>query len=265
MKTWPLITVFICISLIIRAQEYSSIYHFDAADKKTFSTSCGDIDGDGWKVSKNSCNFYTPLTSIDDSGVDRWIDIKANFSGSDNLDGRDFVWIFYYVNGNAVKTSTITGVFDKTNFVFNDSLLVPSGGSYRFRIAMVCDDADEHWMLSSKNLSISTRAIVGEQVIEKAETATEAKIRIASERGVIKLSWLEEPGTIPNYFKIERSQNGEQFEFAGFVKEYKSTDRITRYSFIDAGAYNPQTWYRIKKVDMNGIEVPIGDSVSIKL
>lgn len=262
MKQLIIFIYFTCMSFIIRAQDCGSIYYFNSADKTSYAISCGEVGEEGWIVSKNSCNFYTPLTSNTDEEEPKWIDIRSVFNGTDNLDARDFVWIFYYVNGNTVKTSTIKGEFGRKSYDFSDSLLIPAGGSFRFRIAMVCDEADEKWELGNRQLSICTRAKAGQPAIEQIPATS--KIEVNKDRGIAQLKWSAEPGTSGNYFKIERSANGEKFEFAGFVKENNPAAQLSYYSFIDAGTFKPQSWYKISRVTNSGEEVVFGEIVSVK-
>jgi hypothetical protein len=264
MKITITTAILVSISFIINAQECSQVYTFNVTDKTTFTTSCGDINDNSWQVSKNSCNFYSPLTSLPElpESGGRWVEINAIFTGSENLDGRDFIWVFYYVNGNAVKTSTINGVYNQGIYKLRDSVLVPNGGSYRFRIAMVSDGADEFWKLDSGNLKICLRALEGENVV--VNETSDGKIQFMKERDVVRLNWTSEPAPEGNYFMIERSADGSKYEFAGYVKENKGTAHTTTYSFIDAGAFKPKTFYKIKKVTLRGEQIPVGDVVAVK-
>jgi hypothetical protein len=53
-------------------------------------------------------------------------------------------------------------------------------------------------------------------------------------------------------FEIERSENGESFETIAFVKGAINSQRLLKYHFIDAQAYAPQNYYRLKQIDLDG-------------
>ncbi len=240
------------------AQECSQVYNFNINDKTSYSTSCGYQDGSSWKVVKNSCNFYTPLVNVGGKSGDepKWIDIRIRLGNSGNMDDRDFAWIFYYINGKAQATKTIKGG-DVDQFLdFRDSISVPPGSSFKLRIAFDCDEQDEYWKLTNGDLTTCVRAVAGESAIT-GPVAT-GKITFVKERAIVKLMWYANSAPSGNYFRIERSKNGVDYEFAGYVKDKMDISSFEQYSYIDGGCYKPQTWYRISQIDLQGNSTPFG-------
>ncbi|OQA08508.1 MAG: hypothetical protein BWY67_01501 [Bacteroidetes bacterium ADurb.Bin397] len=88
------------------------------------------------------------------------------------------------------------------------------------------------------------------------------KITVLKERNVVRLMWTAPGNPDGNYFMIERSKNGSQFEFAGYVKDNRNST-TSKYSFIDNGTFKPETWYRISHVDLSGKSSPFGKPVSV--
>ena len=54
-----------------------------------------------------------------------------------------------------------------------------------------------------------------------------------------------------DYFEVERSLNGIDFESIGTVNGQGNSTEITEYNFIDYAPYNSSTYYRIKQVDFD--------------
>jgi hypothetical protein len=249
----------------VLAQPCSQVYTFNINDKSSYSTSCGYQDGNDWKVVKNSCNFYTPLTTVGGKPGDakKVVDIRVRMSNSGNLDENDFAWIFYYINGKAQSTKTLRGSEIEQNYQFRDSILVPAGGTFKMRIAYVCDEQDEFWKISNGDLTTCVRG-KGEARLDAEPPVIVGKISFVREREIVKLVWNSPSGPMGNYFKIERSKDGKEYEFAGYVKDNRSGSALSQYSFIDGGCYKPQTWYRISQVDMEGNSQPFGSPDVIK-
>lgn len=265
MKAIVTITLALLTSFLVNAQDCGQIYTFNINDKTSYSTSCGAQQDGEWIVRKNSCNFYTPLTAVggkvgDD---DRWVDISVRLGNSGNLDEKDFAWIFYYVNGKTEVTKTIRGDQVKELYHFRDSIAVPAGGNFKLRIAYVCDGPEEFWKLTNGDLTTCIRKGPGELIEE--EVAVADKITFSKEREIIKLMWSAPSGPAGNYFLIERSKNGTQYEFAGYVKDNRKAGATSNYSFIDGGFIKPETWYRITQVDMAGNRSVFGNPVAVKL
>ncbi len=268
MKAIVTTTVAILISFLVNAQDCGQVYTFNINDKTSYSTSCGAQQDGEWIVRKNSCNFYTPLTGVGGKSGDddRWVDINIRISNSGNLDEKDFAWIFYYVNGKTEVTKTIRGDQVKGLYTLRDSIAVPAGGNFKLRIAYVCDGPDEFWKLTNGDLTTCIRQ-TGE-VSTNAEIINEVvaadKISFSKEREIIKLMWSAPSGPAGNYFLIERSKNGTQFEFAGYVKDNRKAGATSNYSFIDGGYIKPETWYRITQVDLAGNRTVFGVPVAVK-
>jgi hypothetical protein len=262
MRIFQIILIILLTPFAAISQNCSQVYTFNSSDKATYSTTCGIQEGKDWMVNKNSCNFYTPLTPAGGQTGEpvKTIDLSLRLSNSGNLDEKDFAWIFYYVNGKIEETKTIRGDQAETVIDFRDSIRVPAGGNFKLRIAFVCDEQDEFWKLGNGDLSLCVRAITGEPFVKQESNNNISAYR---EREIVKLNWNASSGPMANYFLIERSKNGSQFEFAGYVKDNRSTQE-SHYSFIDAAAPKAETWYRITKIDLKGNSEPFGDFISVK-
>ena len=248
----------------LHAQEVKKAYFFNTADKSTHTISCGNLEPQGWAVIRNSCNFYTPVTGVGGNAgeEDRIVDLKIRIGNSGNLDAKDFAWLFYYVNGKMVLTRTFKGDNTPQSFDFTDSIYVPAGGNYKIRLALVCDEQDEYWRLMNGDLTAQVR-MPGE-----APAATEFKplshdpgLVVVRERNIARLSWSAPPDPDANHFIIEKSRDGEKFEFAAYLRN--DNDNMTKYSYIDHDLFKPQTWYRVTRVGVSGKKSVIGAKVRL--
>ena len=90
-----------------------------------------------------------------------------------------------------------------------------------------------------------------------------------SEQTVV-LKWSTASEKDNDYFVVERSQNGLDFEPIGQVPGSGTSSIINNYRFIDTTPYSGTSYYRIRQVDINGdydhsktVPVRIGDGVSV--
>ena len=256
--------LFITLCGKVNAQDCSQVYNFNINDKASYSTSCGYQDGSSWKVVKNSCNFYTTLTNVggETGGAKKTLDISLRLGNSGNMDEKDFAWIFYYINGKAQATKTIKGNDVNMFLDFKDSVVVPAGGTFKLRIAFVCDEQDEFWKITNGDLTTCVRAVAGEPVV--SGPVITGKISFLKERDIVKVMWYAPSSAGGNYFRLDRSRNGIDFEFAGVIKEKEIEGSMEQYSFIDNSSYKPETWYKITRVDISGVSKEFGKPVSVK-
>ena len=264
MKICNLTLLFCLFPLVMLSQDYSHVYKFYVSDEASTSTSCGTIQNNEWVVSRNSCNYYSPEFIAGDLKVygERVIDISIKISKSGNLNEQDFVWVFYFIDDKPSGSKTISGNSFEGEFHFTDSLMVPARSKYRIRVALVSDNENKFWKIKDGDIIFAQRAVEGEELIEDKNATN--KVFSQKERGLAKLYWNALSEKSGNYFQIERSSNGVDYEFAGFVKETNATGDVARYSFIDAGSFKPQTWYRVKQVDNGGNANLFGKPVTVK-
>ncbi len=70
--------------------------------------------------------------------------------------------------------------------------------------------------------------------------------------GEVHLNWATEMEHNNDYFVIERSQNGIDFEELAQVKGAGNSDALREYSYIDDDPYTGVSYYRLKQVDYDG-------------
>ena len=68
----------------------------------------------------------------------------------------------------------------------------------------------------------------------------------------IKLNWSTATETNNDYFTIERSSDGVNFNILGTVAGAGNSNQTQNYSFTDQTLYNEISYYRLKQTDFNG-------------
>ena len=246
------------------AQDYSAMYRLDLNDASSYSFSCGKAGNKEWMVSRNSCNLYTPVLTAGELSQYklRDIDVNIRLTTSGNLEENDFAWIFYYIDEKPAGSKTIKGSAHGKEIVFKDVIKVPARSKYRIRVALVCDDDDEFWKLSSGDLFIGQKLAEGEEVIEDPQATN--KVYAKKDRGIVRLHWNDKFNGDEQYYQIERSADGVQFQFAGFVKRTVAYGETARHSFIDSAPFQPASFYRITKIQAQGKQENFGEVVKVK-
>ncbi len=69
---------------------------------------------------------------------------------------------------------------------------------------------------------------------------------------VVDLYWTTESEINNDYFTVERSQDGENFEFVGNVNAVGNSSSVVNYTLQDEKPLEGQSYYRLKQTDLNG-------------
>lgn len=72
------------------------------------------------------------------------------------------------------------------------------------------------------------------------------------------LTWYTASETNNHYFVVERSENGATFDSIARVQGSGNTNTITMYQFADYQSYGPETYYRLRQVDLDGKTTELG-------
>lgn len=83
-------------------------------------------------------------------------------------------------------------------------------------------------------------------------------------RNHVYLEWTTEAELNNDYFLVERSKDGRNFEPIGFVGGAGTTDNPQTYQHIDKAPHPGQNFYRLKQVDFDGTH-QYSDLVTVKV
>jgi hypothetical protein len=259
-----LIALIVVLSNSVSAQDFSFQYRLNLNDANSFTNSCGIIEKDTWIVSRNSCNIYTPVLQAGELSEygKRNIEVKIRVTNNGQMDDKDFVWIFYYIDEKPSGSKTLKGSEYEKEILFREVINVPARSKYRIRVAMVCDDDNEEWRIGNGDIIISQYAVHGEEIFQDPQAT--GKVYAKKDRNIIHLNWNANYTSDEDYFRIERSGDGNRFEFAGFVKMKRASDNLARLSFIDSAPYQPETWYKVTIQNADGEFEEFGKPVSVR-
>ncbi len=68
----------------------------------------------------------------------------------------------------------------------------------------------------------------------------------------VVLTWSTMEETNNNFFAVERSTDGVNYEWIGSIDAKENSSSLTEYSFLDASPYGQVFYYRLKQVGISG-------------
>ncbi len=234
-----------------------TLYEFQGSNNALYTTSCGQVNDDGWKVTDGSCNFYTASTKIAPALEATQVVVRTTLSNNGTLDSRDFAWIFYYLNDKVIKTVTVRGDMSYPQTTLEDSLMVKGGDVMRIRISFICDKSDEQWLLPDGGLICFIPSESEETPVETNEVITKAEeLKVESDDDGNLVTW-EKSGTAAGiYYLVERSADGREYEFAGYVNSGINDGLNTVFQFREKSP-GKRCYYRVTSMSQNGQKMDI--------
>jgi hypothetical protein len=70
--------------------------------------------------------------------------------------------------------------------------------------------------------------------------------------GAVNLSWQTASEVNCDYFAVERSENGSDFQILDKVQGAGNSTIARQYSYVDANPHTPVSYYRLKEIDFDG-------------
>jgi hypothetical protein len=84
------------------------------------------------------------------------------------------------------------------------------------------------------------------------------------ENGKVVLFWITQSETNNDYFKVQKSKDGENFFVFEEMQGKGTTNEVSEYSTIDFNPYEGLTYYRLEQTDFDG-KSTISDAISVNL
>jgi len=247
------------IHLSLIASEGNKLYEFQSASQTLYHISCGTVSSEGWKIKRNSCNFYTSTTEFKakNNATDKKVYFKTIVKNSGNLESRDFAWVFYYLNDKVVKSITIRGDVVGPGVTLRDTFNVSSGDRLRMRVSFVCDKDDELWILPDRGVVLYEvdYSKETEEFPELQKQKPHHKIIAKVNDSNVNVTWHDNSKENDQYYLVERSSDGRSFEFAGYVKSGVTYNESSTFSFIDKADINTISYYRVTILSGSGKKV----------
>lgn len=187
-------------------------------------------------------------------------------------------YVFFDANQNGTKEISENGttqvLYAKIMFgkkVFSVATVDPITGFYKFDVNI--PNSDYKVIYSTNNIVSDTNTILppgfsSTTPIEKYITVNNADVNninfglysaslavdlvkfYAEKKGAtVELNWITTSETNSNYFEIERSNDGVNFEVIGIKAAAGESTKSLSYQFIDAHPLNGNNYYRLKEID----------------
>ena len=230
------------------ADTCSSSYTLDWTNPSTFTISCGAVVAAQWTVKNDSCNYYSPVNTVDGhpGDPDRTSAIDVRIGQSGNLTNNDYAWIFIYVNGSIYSSykcrgDTLTGVF-----YVSQTITVPAGGNYQVRVAVKNDKTTEFWMIKN-----------GEVTSCVTSPASPLPVTLTSFTGEVtdqgaRFKWTTAAEVNNDYFTLSRSSDGIAYSEVARIQGNGTTSTKHDYSFTDDRTPSGLSYYRLSQTDYDG-------------
>lgn len=211
---------------------------------------CNDIEGpcgacspggttlNSWVTESITIAGYTDVTICVDYANTGTMELNNSASSCNNAD--DIIQGEYRINGGA----WVTWFFDDGNANLAPATISGlNGNTLEIRIYVGNKANDE-------NHTIDNVCVSGTIVPTPVELTEFSAVRVGLSNAV--LTWTTSSETNNDYFSIEKTSEGMNWETIGRVQGNGTTSETQHYSFTDENAGNTQFYYRLRQVDYNG-------------
>jgi hypothetical protein len=264
MKTFLLILIGLGSCLSATSQNCSSLYVFDPQDKNSHYVVSRESSETKITANGKAAAVQTNALPIrwNEKGRSALLHVDAKFDCSANLETRDFVWIYFRINGVITKTITVKATPNTNSIRISDSISVPFGSKVTMRAAMVCDSPDEYISLEKGYLELCqvvSKIDDKEQALEEVPINFEPFMQVMNVGDKVKVIWKSGRNENCNLFRLERTNGGDIWATAGYAKDDCSGKSICDYVFFDSHPQTTTIGYRIMQVDRFGKEKVLGE------
>ncbi len=221
-------------------------YGVDWTDPSTYTVTCGEVTGDHWLVSQQTCTYFSPLFSVGGlpAGPSRTVDVVVRINQSGNLDGNDTAWVWIYVNGMISKTDIYIGMNQSAVFITSRTITVPSAGNFQVKVTMKNDKNNEKWQIKKGDVTICLQSLPLPVSLIGFECENTGADNM--------LSWTTGAEVNNDYFTLEHSANGFDFSEITRITGAGTSSALHRYNFVHINAAAGPSWYRLSQTDFDG-------------
>lgn len=268
MKAYNIILQAITISVLllsfpvaISAQDYIVNW----SDTSTYRVNCGKVIPAQWSVKNDSCVMLTPFLRVEAaSGCQVSFTFRINQSGNGESTDKCYVW-HSVDDAEWISDTVITAGQNPAVFSYSDQVLLNYGHFIRFRVAMRTNSNTEFWAIKGGDITVtdgnnsltmimpyssrppllpdSDPYLPVELLIFTAQSGNEA----------VNISWATASETNNDYFSVEKSFNGFDYEVIGIVQGAGNSNEVLNYQFHDGEILQDGLfYYRLKQTDFDG-------------
>lgn len=247
----PALTNLILLQAVYAQDTYSLIL----SDTSTFDTDCGKITSATWSVKNDSCMLYTPYFRKETEGT-TVLSYNFRINQSGNGDFTDLAYVQIQKNNGTWVTDTILHAIGYSAVhTLTGSLSVEYNETVRFRVTLRTNANSEFWAVFTGNMTVTgSFETYGGWPPPLGELPVELDYFSGmSADNTMILKWATYSETNCDYFNIQRSFDGINFETIAFVDGAGNSNSYLKYAYVDEDILPVEIlYYRLKQVDMDG-------------
>lgn len=224
-------------------------YTLNYKDPSTFSVTCGSVNPAQWEVKNDSCLLYTPVFYPDTTipGDSITVDFVIRINQSGNLDPVDNAYIHKKVNsGSWEQKDKFDGNTVSCVFTYSGSMNIARRDNFQFRIALQNNSKNNFWQIKDGDIQINNVRYSSTMPVEFLGISA-----IQQDKEVL-VSWSTASELNNNFFTVERSEDGVNFESIGFRNGAGNSNSLVNYYFTDVEPLSGLAFYRIRQTDYDG-------------
>lgn len=215
----------------------------------------------GFALKGQACQITGGTTNlISSSGASCTFTTVLNFNAS-NANSANTITI-----SSSAAMTTINSVTNPANitdstspFTFNSSFV----GNYTITYTVPCNQPTTNFTFTYDGPGNGDCTVLTSNISLLPLSVNFVNFEISDLGKMTKLSFGTESETNNDYFSIERSSNGQNFETIDEVKGAGNSNEYISYDFYDRNPLNGLSFYRIKQVDFDG-KFEYSDTKSVK-
>lgn len=217
-----------------------------------YSVTCGTVSGSQWSVSNAKCQFTTSSILVPGSSgnmITLPVGIEILNSASTNQ-CNDYALIQYNVDNTSWVQHDSINVCDMAPFVETYAFDLPCTDTSSVLLRVVLNVQFDKGSIASEKLRIRDGGICVSY--PSALPIVLAYFNLKNQNQSVKIDWATESEINNEYFSVERSKNGKDFETIIRISGAGNSSTLKKYSLVDYYPLSGISYYRLKQTDYNG-------------
>lgn len=256
-------TLIISLLLFGAVPDDEGLYQLDLENPDSYEVSCYEQLNTKWVVSNDSCCLLTSVISLpgnadSDPLLDVPIDINIYKTG--NLEDSDYALIQYRVNEfkwNTLASLVGSEIPSSQHLYSYKAVGISAGSDIEFRIIFYTDESNKKLSLMStpnNNMVIGVPFITGteDRFLGASLPVVLSKFTFEIFDDYIVLDWTTSSEINNDFFEVQRSINGIDFDIVATISGAGNSNEIIEYFWEDFQPLLGTVYYRLKQVDYDG-------------
>ena len=245
----------------LTAKASCELYNLDFINNQlsgpTYSLTCAsNVTPSQWEVRSDTCSFLSSAIVIPGSGMFATpVSVRINRSG--NLECGDWFKLEYAIDNVWYTVDSVSACNMSSNVQnYNFNVVCGALSSINIRVTYSNNGGNpEKWFLKDGDICVSTPITI--MPVELVD------VTAIQEDGKVKLSWITATENNNDFFTVEKSEDGKNFDELQIVDGHGNSTYTVQYSIFDENPTYGVNYYRLKQTDFNGTFV-YSKTVSVK-